>query len=245
MKLKKILMVSAIVAGGMFLLGGAGMMKNKWAEVKQAFRGWVDENTSPEVEIARLKGEVDEKEKKVKNALAKEMATCKRLNREISDLEVALVKEEGQVRDLHAAIKASTDNKVSISTSSTPIKKADALKKLDAQTKTVAARQKELDNRKEALAFHAEQQTLLETHWEELKAARAELDTMEAECRALELKGMKSNLSKDEKDGLRPQINKVKDKLAEKRILVGLDEEKVTDEPTLNEDEMMERINRK
>lgn len=245
MKLKKILLVSAIVAGGVFLLGGAGMMKTKWTELKQAFRGWVDENTSPEAEIARLKADVDEKEKKLKNSLAKEMAACERLDREIKELEVAVAKEEGQVRDLHAAIKASTDNKVSISTNSTPIKKADALKKLDAQTKTVAARQKELDSRKEALVFHNEQKTLLETTREELKAARAELETMAAECRALEAKGMKSNLSKDEKDGLRPQINKVKDKLAEKRILVGLDEEKVDDQPTLNEDEMIERINRK
>ena len=255
MKLKKFILIGGIAAVGLGLVGGFGVIKTWAAYAKQHVQAWADENTPPEQEIQRLKTEVaklDEQENKIKNALAKEIFACEKLEGEKRDLELAVTKEEEQTRALGEAIKTAADpTKVSVGNGK-PIKMAEAMKKLDADTKAVSARQKELKARTEGLALHSEHKTLLRGQLDELRAAKNELnsdlDALALEYQALKLKGMKAKNYKDDSklSEVRQSIAKLKERVGEKRIRVGLDEEKAVAEPTnADVDEMLNRINNK
>jgi chromosome segregation ATPase len=252
MKLKKILLVGGIATVGLFLVGGVGVVKKQISYAKQHFQQWADENTDPDQEIKRLKGELDQldaQEKKIKDALAKEIHLSEKLTEEKKDLEAKLPAEEQMVRDLHAAIKASDDSK-KVSVGKTTFKMDEALKKLDAETKAVSARQKQLVAVSGELDRHNEFRAVLRSQLDELRASRrelaSELDTLALEFRTLELQGMKTKSTTDNNklSEMRASIKKLKDRAAEQKIRNGLDtEDKAADAPTaLDADKMIERI---
>lgn len=244
MKLKKILMVSAIVAGGVFLLGGAGMMKSKWSELKQAFRGWVDENTSPEAEIARLKGQVaelDAEENSIKNDLAKEIAAYDKLDKQVKTLRTAVESERKDVLAFADQITDAEENKKKVSVGKVSMEVDQAKRKLVADKNAVKGKETNLASLEKNLQTRDENKKILFDQLAEISVLRTELttelDALDAEYKALKLEGMKNRNHKgnDKLGEIRADIEKLKDKAAERRARINLDGAKVKAEAPVTE----------
>lgn len=230
MKLKKILLVGGVVTLGVVLLGGMSAVKKGWDHAKLSFRGWVDENTSPETEIARLKGQVaelDGEENSIKNDLAKEIAACEKLEKNIKNLKAAVENERKDVFTLGEKIKDAT---AKVDAGGKPGMDIDLEKrKLVANRNAVVKREKALADLENTLQIREESKKVLFEQLGEISNLRtelnAELDALDAEYKALKLQGMKTKGHRDNSklSEIREGIEKLKDKAAERRARIGLD----------------------
>lgn len=233
MKAKKILLIAAIVAGGLFLVGGIGAVRKGIEHAKIHFGNWVDENTSPEDEIARLKAEVaklDAEENGIKNDLAKEIAACEKLDKETKALDASVEADRKTLCAFGESIKdAEKDNKkVSVGKGVT-MDVDQAKKKLVSDRDAFLKREAALATRKNTLQTREESKKVLFDQLNEIQAVRndlnAELDKLDAEYKALKLDGMKNKNHRDSSklSEIRADIEKLKDKAAERRARNSLD----------------------
>jgi chromosome segregation ATPase len=229
MKLKKVLLIGGIAALGLALVGGFGVVKKNLAYAKQSVQAWMDENTDPEQEIKRLKGEVaklDGEENAIKNDLAKEIAATEKLTKQTAALRAAVEGERKDVLAFGDKIKESTD-KVSVGKVSMNVD--DAKRKLAADAKNVQKREKMLADLETALKVREEAKGTLYAQMNEIQDIRRtlsnELDALETEYKALKLQGMKNKYTRDDSklSEVREGIEKLKEKMAEKRARNDLD----------------------
>ena len=234
MKLKKVLLIGGIAALGLALVGGFGAVKKQLSYAKQNVQAWMDENTDPEQEIKRLKGEVaklDGEENAIKNDLAKEIAATEKLTKDTAALRAAVDTERKDVLAFGDLIRDAKD-KVSVGKVSMNVD--DAKRKLASDAKNVQKREKMLSDRETALKSREESKAVLYAQLNEIQELRrsltVELDAIETEYKALKLQGMKSKYHRDDSklSEVREGIEKLKDKVAEKRARVDLDSGKTT-----------------
>lgn len=234
MKLKKVLLVGGIAALGLALVGGFGVVKKQISYAKQSVQAWMDENTDPEQEIKRLKGEVaklDGEETAIKNDLAKEIAKSEKLAKDTAALRTAVDTERKDVLAFGEKIKEATD-KVTLGKNSMNVD--DAKRKLSGDAKNVAKREKMLADMETALKVREEGKAVLYGQLAEIQDLRrslsTELDAIETEYKALKLQGMKSKYQRDDSklSEVREGIEKLREKLSEKRALNDLNNGKTT-----------------
>lgn len=234
MKLKKILIIGGIATLGLALVGGFGVIKKQVAYAKQNVQAWMDENTDPEQEIKRLKGEVaklDGEENAIKNDLAKEIAATEKLVKDNATLRAAVDSERSDALAFGEKIRAATGT---VTVGKVSLNVDDAKRKLAADAKNVQKREKMLSDREVALKVREESKAVLYAQLSEIQELRrsltVELDAIETEYKALKLQGMKSKYHRDDSklSEVREGIEKLKDKVAEKRARVDLDTGKAT-----------------
>lgn len=238
MKLKKVLLIGGIAALGLALVGGFGAVKKQMAYAKQSVQAWMDENTDPEQEIKRLKGEVaklDGEENAIKNDLAKEIAATEKLAKQTKDLRAAVESERKDVFAFGEKIKDAT-NKVELGKISMNVD--DAKRKLASDAKNVAKREKMVADMEAALKVREEAKGVLYGQLAEIQDLRRsltnELESIETEYKSLKLQGMKNKYHRDDSklSEVREGIEKLREKLSEKRALNDLNNGKsVKSEP--------------
>jgi chromosome segregation ATPase len=225
MKLKKLFLIGGIAALGLALVGGFGVVKKQMAYAKQSVQAWMDENTDPEQEIKRLKGEVaklDGEENAIKNDLAKEIAAGEKLAKATKDMRASVDTERTDVLAFGAKIKEATD-KVTVGKISMNVD--DAKRKLASDAKNVTKREKMVADMEVALKVREEAKGVLYAQLSEIQDLRRtlsnELESIETEYKSLKLQGMKSKYQRDDSklSEVREGIEKLREKLAEKRAL--------------------------
>jgi chromosome segregation ATPase len=234
MKLKKILLVGGIATLGLALVGGFGAVKKQVAYAKQSVQAWMDDHTDPEQEIKRLKGEVaklDAEETAIKNDLAKEIAASEKLAKQTAALRAAVDSERNDVLAFGTKIKESTD-KVTVGKIS--MNPDDAKRKLAADAKNVQKREKMLADMETAVKVREESKGVLYAQLDEIQNLRrslsADLDAIETEYKSLKLQVMKGKYQRDDSklSEVREGIEKLREKLAEKRALNDLNNGRTT-----------------
>ena len=257
MKLKKVLLFGGIAALGLALVGGFGFAKKQLAYAKQNLQAWADENTDPEQEIKRLKGEVaqlDGEENAIKNDLAKEIAAADKLKKDVEKLRAAV---EGERKDAQAfgdKIKEAEGDNKKVTIGKISLNVDDAKKKLSADAKNVQKREKMSADMDAALKVREESKAVLYAQLDEIQNLRrsysADLDSIETEYKSLKLQGMKNNYHRDgSKLGeVSTSMDKLREKLAEKRALNDLNHGRPTQtqsEPMGSVDEILAPISGK
>jgi len=238
MKLKKVLIIGGIAALGLALVGGFGVIKKQVAYAKQSVQSWMDENTDPEQEIKRLKGEVaklDGEEEAIKKDLAREIAASEKWAKQAAVLRAAVETERTEVFAFGKKIQDAT-GKVEIGKISMNVD--DAKRKLSADAKNVTKREKMLADMETAVKVREEAKGVLYGQLAEIQDLRRgltnELEAIETEYKAIKLQGMKSKYHRDDSklSEVKEGIEKLREKLAEKRARVDLDNGKtVKSEP--------------
>lgn len=232
MKLKKVLLVGGIATLGLALVGGFGFAKKQLAYAKQHVQAWADENTDPEQEIKRLKGEVaqlDGEESAIKNDLAKEIAAADKLKKDAERLKVAVEGERKAAVAFGDVIKDAEENNKKVSVGKVSLNVDDAKKKLSGDAKNVTKREKMVSDMEAALKIREESKAVLYGQLDEIQNLRrtlsADLDGIEAEYKALKLQGMKNKYHRDDSklSEVREGIEKLRDKMGEKRARNDLD----------------------
>jgi chromosome segregation ATPase len=232
MKLKKVLLIGGIATLGLALVGGFGVVKKQMAYAKQSVQAWMDENTDPEQEIKRLKGEVaklDGEENGIKNDLAKEIAATKKLTEQTAALRAAVETERKDVLAFGETIKDAEANNKKVSVGKSSLNVDDAKRKLAGDSKNVQKREKMLGDLETALKVREEAKGTLYAQLTEIQDVRrtlnTELDALETECKALKLQAMKNKYTRDDSklSEVREGIEKVKEKMAVKRARNDLD----------------------
>ncbi len=232
MKLKKVLLFSGIAVLGLTLVGGFGFAKKQLAYAKQSMQAWADENTDPEQEIKRLKGEVaqlDGEESAIKNDLAKEIAAADKLKKDSEKLKAAVEGERNAAVAFGNQIKDAEENNKKVSVGKVSMNVDDAKRKLSADAKNVAKREKMAGDMETALKVREESKAVLYAQLDEIQNLRrtlsADLDSIETEYKALKLQGMKNKYHRDDSklSEVREGIEKLRDKMAEKRARNDLD----------------------
>lgn len=232
MKLKKVMLFSGIAVLGLALVGGFGFAKKQLSYAKQSLQAWADENTDPEQEIKRLKGEVaqlDGEENAIKNDLAKEIAAADKLKKDTEKLKVTVEGERSAAVTFGDKIKDAEENKTKVSIGKVSMNIDEAKRKLQGDAKNVQKREKTVADWETALKVREESKAVLYAQLEEIQNLRrtlmADLDSIEAEYKALKLQGMKNKYHRDDSklSEVREGIDKLRDKMAEKRARVDLD----------------------
>ncbi len=237
MKLKKVMLFGGIAVLGLALVGGFGFAKKQLAYAKQNIQAWADENTDPEQEIKRLKGEVaqlDGEESAIKNDLAKEIAAADKLRKDADKLKAAVEGERNAAVAFGGLIKDAEENNKKVSVGKVSLNVDDAKKKLQADAKSVGKREKMVADMEAALKVREESKAVLYGQLDEIQNLRrtlsADLDGIEAEFKALKLQGMKNKYHRDDSklSEVRDGIEKLRDKMAEKRARNDLDNGRAT-----------------
>lgn len=225
MKLKKVLLIGGIAALGLALVGGFGVIKKQVAYAKQNVQAWMDENTDPEQEIKRLKGEVaklDGEEEAIKRDLSKEIAKTEKLVKDTATLRTAVDNERKDAFAFGEKIKEAADK---VTVGKITMNVDEAKKKLDRDAKNVTKREKMLADMETALKVREEGKAVLYAQLAEIQDLRrslsTELDAIETEYKSLKLQGMKSKYQRDDSklSEVREGIEKLREKMAEKRAL--------------------------
>jgi len=237
MKLKKVLLFGGIAALGLALVGGFGFAKKQMAYAKQSFQAWADENADPEQEIKRLKGEVaqlDGEENAIKNDLAKEIAQADRLKKDTEKLRAAVEEERKTAVAFGDLIKDAEEKNKKVSLGKVSMHVDDAKKKLQADAKNVGKREKMVSDMETALKVREESKAVLYAQLDEIQNLRrtlaADLDSIETEYKSLKLQGMKNKYTRDNSklSEVTGGIEKLREKLAEKRARQDLDTGRAT-----------------
>ena len=237
MKLKKVLLFGGIAALGLALVGGFGFAKKQLAYAKMNLQAWADENTDPEQEIKRLKGEVaqlDGEESAIKNDLAKEIAAADKLKKDADKLKTAVEGERNAAVAFGNQIKDAEENNKKVSVGKVSLNVDDAKKKLQGDAKNVTKREKMAADMDTALKIREESKAVLYGQLDEIQNLRrtlsADLDGIEAEYNALKLQGMKNKYHRDDSklSEVNGGIEKLRQQLAEKRARVDLDNGRTT-----------------
>jgi chromosome segregation ATPase len=228
MKLKKVLLVGGIAALGLALVGGFGVVKKQISYAKQSVQAWMDENTDPEQEIKRLKGEVaklDGEEEAIKRDLSKEIAKSEKLAKDTAALQTAVDNERKDVLAFGDLVRDAEGNKdgKKVTVGKNSMNVDDAKRKLTADAKNVTKREKMLGDMQTALKVREEGKAVLYAQLAEIQDLRrslsTELDAIETEYKSLKLQGMKSKYQRDDSklSEVRQDIEKLRGMLAEQR----------------------------
>ena len=175
MKLKKVLLFGGIAALGLALVGGFGFAKKQLAYAKQHMQAWADENTDPEQEIKRLKGEVaqlDGEESAIKNDLAKEIAAADKLKKDADKLKTAVETERVDALAFRDKIKDAEENNKKVSVGKVSLNVDDAKRKLQADTNTCLKRTKMVADMEAALKVREESKAVLYGQLDEIQNLR-------------------------------------------------------------------------
>ena len=224
MKLKKLLLVGGIVALGFAFVGS-----KYFSYAKNELRALAEKTATPEREIERLRDEVkklDKVENDIKNELAKEIVLSEKLDRQTKELAKKVEAERQETLAFAENIKQA---KGQVSYGKISMSIDDAKRKLKADSVAVQKRADTLKNMEGSLVNREEAKTLLTRQLNEVMSLKQELtnelDAIEVEYKALKLQAMKNKYHRDDSDlsNIRDGIEKLKDKIAEKRVRVGLD----------------------
>ncbi|MCU0703083.1 MAG: hypothetical protein MUF18_03735 [Fimbriiglobus sp.] len=254
MKLKKVLLVGGIAALGLALVGGFGAVKKQIAYARQTVQSWTDEHMDPEQEIKRLRSEaakLENEENAIKNDLAKEIAAAEKLDKQLKSLRGAVEGERQALLAFGESIKDAEANSKKVSVGKVALDVAEAKKKLVSDKNTVVKRERMLADLETSLKVREEAKATLYGQLNQVQDIRrttaAELDALDAECKSLKLQAMKNKYHRDDSavGSLRDGMDKVREKLTEKRIRVGLDDGKGSPDAPVTEsvDEILAPIN--
>jgi len=226
MKLKKVLIIGGIAALGLALVGGFGVIKKQVAYAKQSVQSWMDENTDPEQEIKRLKGEVaklDGEENAIKLDLSKEIAASEKWTKQAAVLRAAVETERKELFAFGDSIKDAEGTNKKVSVGKISMNVDDAKRKLVSDRNNVTKREKMLGDMETAVKVREEAKGVLYAQLAEIQSLRSslsnELASIETEYQSLKFQGMKNKYHRDDSklSEVREGIEKLREKLAEKK----------------------------
>ncbi len=244
MKLKKVLLVGGIATLGLVLLGGLPLAKSAigWvgdkieehhAKVEKEREKDKEKNFDADKEIKKLKDDVaklDKEEVNIKDDLAKEIAAAEKLNKQTAALRAAVEDERKALFAFGDSIKDAEVKNVKVPMSNKILLNVDeAKKKLVSDKGTLVKREKMLADLETSQKMREEAKATLYGQLTEIQDIRrtlmADLEALEVEYKALKLQAMKNKYTRD--DGnvseIRESIEKLKERVAQKRARVGLD----------------------
>lgn len=228
---KKLLIVGLIAGGAAVVLKGTkffGYVKQEVASL----RGEWEDSIPVEKKIALLRKEVaalDKDISKVKDELAKEIVITSRLTTEVTEKHAAVNADRKRIDAFGAQIKEATTS-VKVGNTAFSIPEAQARLKKDVDTHLL--RKKTLASLEQALTHHEKIRDTLKRTVEEMarqkESMEAEIDTVEAEFKALQLTQIESKYQRDD-----TRLAKIKQDLAKLRDSVKVAEVRASlDTPT-------------
>ena len=228
MKLKKLLLVSGIVALGVAFVG-TGTVKKLAHAAKSEVQAFADKVGTPEREIEQLREKIkdlDKEESQIKDRYAHEIVQSERLTKGVAEMRAKVVAERNELMAFGESIKSAT-GKVSYGRASLSID--DAKRKLKSDANVVALREKNLSSMESTLANREEAKTILAQQLTEIQSVKndltSSLDSLEVQYQALKLQATKNKYHRDDSklSEIRDGIDKLKERLEVQRVRVGLD----------------------